>query len=85
MHLLCTFVFGFCLDFFAFQFFLHGCVLISPLCLSVCVFENTHTCTLSHSDKDDRNSFVEKTSKKICTNINGIFLEIIDVLDKYVV
>jgi hypothetical protein len=55
MHLLCIFVFCFsCLDFFAFQFFLRWCVLISPLCLPVFAFENTPTCALSHSDKDDR-------------------------------
>ena len=34
--------------------FFRCCVLISPLCLSVCVFENTHTCTLSYSNKDKR-------------------------------
>jgi hypothetical protein len=65
MHLLCIFVFCFsCLDFFAFQYFLHSCVLISPLCLLVFAIGNTHTCALNYSEKTIRNSFCEITSEK---------------------
>jgi hypothetical protein len=52
MHLLCIFVFFCCLDFFAFQFFLHRCVLDFSLMLASFAFGNTFTYALSHSDKD---------------------------------
>ena len=83
MHLLCIFVFCFsCLDFFAFQFFLHWCVLISPLCLPVFAFGNTHTCALNYSEKDDKKFLRWNNFWEICTNISGIFLS---VFEKFVV
>jgi hypothetical protein len=78
MHLLYIFVFCFsCLDFFAFQFFLRWCVLISPLCLLVFAVEIHIPALLNCSDKENRKSFAEITAEKLCKHqlyTSGIYI-----------
>jgi hypothetical protein len=65
MHLLCIFVFCFsCLDFFAFQFFLCWCVLISPLCLLAFVVEIYIPVHCAIQTKTIENFFAKITSEE---------------------
>ena len=57
------------------------CFDFSLMLTSFCCW-NIHTCTLSYSEKDDRKFHRWNNFWEICTNINGIFLKFISMLEK---